>query len=364
MSEKLVDLVLSQLLSVRELFSRLDPRRIADLLGPEIPKLTNSIASDILPKIVRVGSDAAVGGATASEAANLGVRGRALKIVSKFNRRFLIHFVKDVQENVEDCLNIKNCVVDQMITDRSLLGNLFQRLASKELKFLRTSGVWFGFLLGLVQMTVSLFWNNPWSISIGGLFVGYVSNWLALKMIFEPINPTKFGPLVLQGLFLKRQKEVSAEFAHLISKNLLTSEKLWNSILTDASTSASFRSIFAKNLFSLMNKVTLGLAFRPQSKTLNDISVKVVENLGSHVGVLHEYIDKTLCLETSLRVKMEGMTSLQFERVLHPIFEEDELKLVIAGAALGFGAGYFQQMFATGVLTLPTVAEEEINSEF
>mmetsp|Transcript_49654 Transcript_49654/g.97112 ORF Transcript_49654/g.97112 Transcript_49654/m.97112 type:complete len:97 (+) Transcript_49654:2-292(+) len=54
---------------------------------------------------------------------------------------------------------------------------------------------------------------------------------------------------------------------------------------------------------------------------------------------------------------MEGMTSLQFERVLHPIFEEDELKLVIAGAALGFGAGYIQQMFATGVLTLPTVAE-------
>jgi hypothetical protein len=29
---------------------------------------------------------------------------------------------------------------------------------------------------------------------------------LALKWIFEPVNPTKIGPFIFQGLFLKRQK--------------------------------------------------------------------------------------------------------------------------------------------------------------
>lgn len=39
--------------------------------------------------------------------------------------------------------------------------------------------------------------------------VGYITNWLAIKLIFEPVDPVKMGPFVLQGLFLKRQDEVS-----------------------------------------------------------------------------------------------------------------------------------------------------------
>ena len=54
----------------------------------------------------------------------------------------------------------------------------------------------------------------------------------------------------------------------------------------------------------------MGLALRPEPEVLNLAARKAVEKLPSHVGVLHEYIDKTLRLETSLRVKMEGMTSL------------------------------------------------------
>jgi hypothetical protein len=37
------------------------------------------------------------------------------------------------------------------------------------------------------------------------------------------------------------------------------------------------------------------------------------------------------------------MTSAKFERVLHPIFEEDELTLILAGGFLGFAAGLIQQ---------------------
>ena len=64
-------------------------------------------------------------------------------------------------------------------------------------------------------------------------------------------------------------------------------------------------------------------------------------------------MDKVLELERTLRVRMERMSSRQFERVLHPIFEEDELTLIIAGAVLGFGAGLIQQGFETNVLQLP-----------
>jgi len=46
-----------------------------------------------------------------------------------------------------------------------------------------------------------------------GFLVGYLTNFLALKMIFEPIFPVYVCGFKLQGLFLQRQAEVSKEFA-------------------------------------------------------------------------------------------------------------------------------------------------------
>lgn len=73
---------------------------------------------------------------------------------------------------------------------------------------LLSSGFFFGFLLGLLQMFVWLLYDKPWTLPAGGAIVGYITNWVALKLIFEPVDPMKIGPFVLQGLFLKRQNEV------------------------------------------------------------------------------------------------------------------------------------------------------------
>ena len=45
-----------------------------------------------------------------------------------------------------------------------------------------------------------------------------------------------------------------------------------------------------------------------------------------------------------MRERMKMMTPQEFERVLHPIFEQDELTLIISGAVLGAIAGYLQQI--------------------
>ena len=50
MSENMVTMVTTQLLSVQEVFKRLDPKVIADLLSPEIPILTKEIGQDIFPQ--------------------------------------------------------------------------------------------------------------------------------------------------------------------------------------------------------------------------------------------------------------------------------------------------------------------------
>jgi uncharacterized membrane protein YheB (UPF0754 family) len=175
---------------------------------------------------------------------------------------------------------------------------------------------------------------------------------LALKWIFEPINPTKIGPFILQGQFLRRQKEVSALFSKFFAEKILTSPSLWNSIFTNPETTPAFHTLVARHFKKFVSIISLG-AFRglPGQETVNHVTSKALEHLPKHVHVLHQYIDKTLGLEHTLRTKMELMTPAKFERVLHPIFEEDELTLILAGAVLGFAAGLVQQGLETGAIT-------------
>lgn len=202
-------------------------------------------------------------------------------------------------------------------------------------------------------MAVALFFENPWTLSIGGLIVGLATNWLALKWIFEPVNPTKIGPFILQGQFLRRQKEVSAEFSKFFANKILTSAQVWNSILNDPTTSPSFYALFAKHFISFVNRVTSSLHVNVEPEVIQLATSSAIDKLPRHIPVLHSYIDKAMGLESILRVRMEKMSPSQFERVLHPIFEEDEATLIAAGAVLGFAAGLIQQGLETGKIKIP-----------
>jgi uncharacterized membrane protein YheB (UPF0754 family) len=51
---------------------------------------------------------------------------------------------------------------------------------------------------------------------VAGFLVGWITNWLALKCIFLPLEPTNICGFQVQGLFLKRQTEVSTVFARVV----------------------------------------------------------------------------------------------------------------------------------------------------
>lgn len=84
----------------------------------------------------------------------------------------------------------------------------------------------------------------------------------------------------------------------------------------------------------------------------------MADRLLDHVHPVHGYVDQALDLRRTIKEKLELMTPMEFERVLHPIFEEDEMTLVIAGGVLGAIAGYIQQ-----VTTVPSESQQREQAE-
>ncbi|MDX5297878.1 MAG: hypothetical protein LPK85_02895, partial [Gammaproteobacteria bacterium] len=221
--------------------------------------------------------------------------------------------------------------------------------------FIINSGFTFGLLFGLVQMVVWYFYQAWWVLPAFGLLVGWATNWIALNVIFRPLNPVKVGPFSIQGLFLRRQKEVAESFCHIVTHEILTIGNIVNAILTGPSGDRA-RGMVKKHIKPLVDetagisKPLTQMAFGPKGfATLKHrVGEKAIEISANAFNNPVFETDRAKAVEDIMRTRMEQLSSEEFQDLLRPCFQEDEIKLILVGAVLGFLAGLGQLFFVFG----------------
>jgi len=193
------------------LFKNIDPKRVAEEMEPAI----NSLIDQLIPKVMESAYP------SLWEAIPQLVKKELYKRVKADSPKTIHKMMEEIQTHINDLLDIKALIVDALVRDKELMVDLFQKAGQEELKFIVRSGIYFGYLFGLIQMSIWIVVQPWWLLPLGGILVGYLTNWLALKIIFIPVEAKKIGPFTFQGLFLKRQKEVSAEYAHSMATEIM-----------------------------------------------------------------------------------------------------------------------------------------------
>jgi len=258
----------------------------------------------------------------------------------------------DIQQNLDELVDMKEMITNQLVADKELLNRLFQESGEKEFNFIIISGFHFGFLFGLVQLVAYYLYPAWWMLPLFGLMVGYATNWIALNIVFRPLEPTRVGPWTIQGLFLKRQPEVAMTWCRLVTREILTVRRLISHMLT-GSRAQRTRSLIYKHIKPLVDEAA-GLN-RPAAQVA--VGVQGFAGLKASVGrkavevSLRPFADpifneeRSLVVERLLRERMLGMRPSEFQDLLRPPFQEDEMKLILLGAALGLAAGFAQLVF-------------------
>jgi uncharacterized membrane protein YheB (UPF0754 family) len=91
-------------------------------------------------------------------------------------------------------------------------------------------------------------------VLIGGL-IGWLTNKVAIKMLFRPVNPVKILFFTFQGVFPKRKDIMAISLADTIEKELLSKEVILDKILNEDNLENLKKQILDALLIKLTNKI-------------------------------------------------------------------------------------------------------------
>lgn len=335
-----VHLMTTKLIQVSEVFTRIDEEKASELVSPAIKRVSKQIIDEIMkvqaPLLWR----------SLPKQQKYEIYQKVYDEIPESVKGMML----DMRLNIDDLLDLRKLVIDVLLDDKALINEIFLNVGNKEFKFIERSGLYFGFLFGLVQMAVFYYYNPWWILPVFGIFVGYATNWLAIKLIFSPVKPINFGLFKLQGVFIKRQKEVAAVYAQIIEQKILTVERLFNYIVRGPK-AENFTKIIKKYVDIAFDKgMNYGkdfLKFFAEKKidSAKNIAVfRLRQEFPIAIRNMYDYAQNELQIEKTLRDKMSALSSLEFVEFLRPVFQEDEFKLILVGAFLGGLAGLAQYL--------------------
>ncbi|ALG86309.1 DUF445 domain-containing protein [Gordonia phthalatica] len=368
-----------RLISSSEIVARVDGPELAALIERPLRAQVSTIVRSVAPEYQPAAWNLLPGP----------VRDAVVERAQRASLDVVVEMTDALTEHIDDVFDLQEMVTKEFLADPETLEKMFLEVGRREFAFIRRSGLVFGFLIGLVQVAVWALFHNPWVMPFFGLFTGWFTDWAALRLIFNPKEPTKyFGLITWQGLFLKHRIPVSEEYAALIANRVLTSDRLVRGlfegphrdqvvdlvaeVIEDSVREhlGSMEQIVRAEVGDLggvdklgVGGLTLGNLLGVASGTLSG-PLKGVTGIGLdaiQVGPMcqaaasdlvdalprvlepaQDYLERALDIAAILDEKMKAMTPEEFEGVLRPAFQADERTLIMVGAILGFLVGELQ----------------------
>lgn len=339
MAEKSVDLMLGKLIDLDVEFRKIDPKAIAEGSRAELEIITR----DILERIMH--AEVPRAWAMVPNAAKAQIASNAARDLPHSVEEMML----DLQQDIGNIFDVKATVKNTLIEDKALLNSIFLECGEREFKFIARSGLYFGFLFGLVQMVIWYFYAPWWFLPLAGGLVGYLTNFLALKLIFQPVRPVNLGLFKIQGLFIKRQDEVAKVYARLVSERILNTKNIFENIMYGKNRD-KLLDIITKYVelavdehvdqYPLLRSAVSGSKRMDKAKNIADFHF--INHFPVIIHKISSYAEKALDLENTFDDRMRNLSPEEFQGFLRPVFQEDEWKLILVGAVLGMLAGGIQ----------------------
>ncbi len=255
----------------------------------------------------------------------------------------------DIGTHIDQLLDIKLMVIRHIERDPRLANRIFLEVGSKELRFVVNSGFLLGALLGVPIVFLYQAVEAAWILPLAGIVVGYLTNWIAIKVIFLPEEPRHVGPVTLHGLFMRRRDEVAEVYATVIAEDIVNLSNIGEELV------AGRRADRTKDMIERALRPAVDDALGPAAGAVR-VAMGAREYDAIREGVATEAVSYTMtpltdpefnerqsaAIRALLTARMRELPSKDFAEMLRSAIVEDEWMLIFIGSVLGFAAGCLQ----------------------
>jgi uncharacterized membrane protein YheB (UPF0754 family) len=270
-------------------------------------------------------------------------------VYERVERQFpeIVHTVTDeIGRNIDQLLDVKMMVI-RKIEERPELGNkIFKSVGDKELKFIIRFGFFFGFLCGLPTAGIFYLLHSPLVLIVCGMVIGWLTNWIAILMIFEPVEEKRILGFKWQGLFIRRQREVSDIYAEVIADDIITIENMGNELLYGASAdrtrqmvASALRPAIDDSVGSVRPLIRLAVGPREYDAIRETVALEGVEQTMTPLTDSGFNQKQSKKIRKLIAERMREMDAHDFSEMLRSAMKQDEWLLIAHGAVLGIVGG-------------------------
>ena len=180
-------------------------------------------------------------------------------------------------------------------------------------------------------------------------FIGWFTNWIAIKMLFHPKEEKNILGIKIQGIFPKRQQQFAEKLGKLVSDELLSYSDIASKI-TDPTNLQSVMPMVDTHIDDFLRKqlpeqmpiisMFIGDSTIRELKSVFLIKLQELfpEIMQSYMHTLQDQLN----LEAIVTEKVAGFSSDKMEQILMSIMQKEFRFVEIIGGILGFAIGLLQ----------------------
>ena len=98
---------------------------------------------------------------------------------------------QEIGNSIDQLLDVKMMVINHIEAHPEIANKIYSETGENELRFMKNFGFWFGLALGIpLAFLTELVLTQWWVLPIGGVIIGYTTNWMAIWICLLYTSPS------------------------------------------------------------------------------------------------------------------------------------------------------------------------------
>lgn len=181
--------------------------------------------------------------------------------------------------------------------------------------------------------------------------IGWITNWVAIKMLFRPHKEINFGLFKIQGLIPKRKAKIGSGIANIIQNELISVKDVISNIDREEFSkrlNSSIDRVLEKNLkgkvkekFPVLQMFFSDRMAKDVSNTIKDI---IMENQEKIFEIFSNYAEENIDFEIIISDKISNFSLDKLEEIITLLAKKELKHIEVIGAILGGLIGVAQYL--------------------